>query len=62
MYATATVVDLMDIKRVLETSSNCFNAIASLVEDDSSRRKCLKDLEKTRNAISVIDRLISNLR
>jgi len=62
MYAATNVIDLLDIKNVLETSTGCFDAIANLVDDDSSKRKCLKDIEKTKKAISIIDTLIKNMR
>lgn len=53
--------ELLSVKRVLETSTKSLNALVSVVDDDLSRRKCITDLERTKNAISSIEKLIQNL-
>jgi hypothetical protein len=51
-------IDLLGVKRVLETSKNCLSAIVSVVEDELSKRKCLSDLEATNHAILTINKLL----
>jgi hypothetical protein len=53
-------IDLFNVKKALQTSTECLNALASVVEDDASRRKCQRDLEKTRSALVTVDTLLQN--
>lgn len=55
-------IELFNVKKALETSTECLSALASVVEDDVSRRKCLRDLEKTRTALTTVDRLLKNYK
>lgn len=57
MYTYAPC-DLFDVKKVLETSNNCLNAIVTVMNDDSAKIQCLRDIEKTKNAISTINKMI----
>ena len=53
-------IELFNVKKALEASTECLNALASVMDDDTSRRKCLRDLEKTRSALVTVDLLIQN--
>ena len=61
MYAPTSVMDLSDIKKVLETINSCFHTIDHQVDANPSPENYLRNHEQNKKQFPIIDTLINRI-